>query len=780
MNVRPGRRPTRGSTLRRAATSAALCLAVSTIAPLAAPGMADAQITREPPPPGTGEARLVPASGPSAGGTTVRIAGAGFDRLHLVRFGSAPACIVAVDETGITVVSPAHRPGLARVSIDHPVWGAADSVVYEPYRYVRSPASPPAVERLITASGPAAGGTDVAIAGRGFCRHTGLAVRFGDRQAPQVEVVSDTQLIAVSPPHEGGVVPVTVRAGGTVSRPTPATAYRYSAGGASPSPAGGPSRSTPPGRRGAGWTMCGRATAGPGCPGSMSAPRFLHAVVTLDLPSCRLGRAPAGYPCGQVLVAGGHQMFCSGVCGEPVLDFVELFDPTTGRWRRTAPLPSPRGEFTATLLEDGRVLAVGGQGRGSENILGRADLYDPVRETWVPAAPLGRARFAHTATRLDGPACDDPTRAPWCGKVLVVGGTTQEVGRPALGGAELFDPATGEWSATDGMASVRSNHTATLLPNGYVLVAGGLTKADRPLPSPDPALPAPGGKAAPGASTVANASAEVFHPATGSWRPVGPLAIARFAHTATLLGDGRVLVVGGIDSGEESRPLASAELYDPASGAWSPTRIPGAARAAHVAAPLDDGRVLVAGGGSPFAGLYSPSEASVEVYDPAEASWEAAGSLHYPRAGAVATVLGGPRCRDSGGAPWCGKVMLIGGGFGVVGDDPGLGYLSGPHRRAVTSSALGFDPLALATSELWMCESGTCSGGPAGRGAGTPALLVGVIAVTGSILVLAAWFAVSRGHRPRRPPRSAKRAASMPSAAGAGPRRPGRPTAGDG
>src|SRR5947208_364637 len=137
------------------------------------------------------------------------------------------------------------------------------------------------------------------------------------------------------------------------------------------------------------------------------------------------------------------------------------------------------------------------------------------------------------------------------------------------GSKSLSHLDSGTWTYTGSLNTVRRSHTATLLPNGMVLVAGGF---------------APSGVLA---------SAELYDPVSGTWTATGSLGTARYLHTATLLPNGKVLVAGG---GGSSGTLASAELYDPASGTWTPTGSLHTARREHTATLLPNGMVLVAGG----------------------------------------------------------------------------------------------------------------------------------------------------------------------------------------
>lgn len=224
-----------------------------------------------------------------------------------------------------------------------------------------------------------------------------------------------------------------------------------------------------------------------------------------------------------------------------------------------------QGFHTATLLPNGLVLVAGGVGADGLPVA-VAELYDPALSSWNPTGAMALGRFSHTATLLPD------------GRVLVAGG----VGRLAdifasTRTAELYDPTTGTWSPTASMDVIRDSHTATLLPTGRVLVAGGTTNV----------FP-----------FTATAAAELYDPNLGTWSATGAMSVGRFLHTVTLLPSGKVLAAGGLR--EYNAALAAAELYDPSSGTWASTGSMAAARAGHTATLLIDrktARVVVAGGG---------------------------------------------------------------------------------------------------------------------------------------------------------------------------------------
>ncbi len=262
-----------------------------------------------------------------------------------------------------------------------------------------------------------------------------------------------------------------------------------------------------------------------------------------------------------------------------------------GRVTPTGPMAAPRAAHTATLLPGGTVLLAGGMSRSERHYAAGAERYDPATDAFQPAGAMHTPRASHTATLLP-----DST-------VLLTGG----FGGDYLAGAEVYDPATGAFTPTGAMTAPRAGHTATLLDDGTVLVAGGAGTDGQP-----------------------SAGAEVYDPATGAFRPTGAMTAPRAAHTATLLHDGRVLLAGG-HAGRRAtlRVHADAEVYDPATGAFTPTGGMGVVRHKHAAVRLRDGRVLVAGGSDRRD--WHGRHAGAEVYDPTTGAFAATGPMHAAR-----------------------------------------------------------------------------------------------------------------------------------------------------
>lgn len=294
-------------------------------------------------------------------------------------------------------------------------------------------------------------------------------------------------------------------------------------------------------------------------------------------------------PNGDVLVEGGFGCQDGVVCAS-----AELYAPSSGQWLATGSMSVPRFFHTATLLLTGKVLVAGGWGCG-HGVCGisSAELYDPATGTWQPTGSMHDGRYLHTATLLQ------------TGQVLVVGGEgclPTHICRTA----ELYDAASGAWRMTGSLSVPREEQTPTLLRDGRVLVAGGYG-----------CLP----------SAVCS-SAELYDPKTGAWHPTGSMQESRAGHTATLLPDGEVLVVGGYGcSRHDCHHLASAEVYDPRTGQWRPSGSMRQPREYQTATLLPDGRVLVAGGSVRcLAGKGCVPAKTAEVYVPGGAKRGAAGA----------------------------------------------------------------------------------------------------------------------------------------------------------
>ncbi len=268
---------------------------------------------------------------------------------------------------------------------------------------------------------------------------------------------------------------------------------------------------------------------------------------------------------GKVLIAGGGELDTSGSGSSvPPLATAELFDPATGKFTPTGSMPTGRILHTATLLADGRVLIVGG---GSDTTPNSAPgmLYDPTKGTFTPTGSLAAVRMMHTATRLAD------------GRVLITGGIGEtpagvagSSSNGALAASELFDPGTGAFTATGDLGIGRLGHTATLLGDGRVLIAGGADNFN--ITSTSGATPVP---------MASSTSAELYDPAAGTFSPTGALTTARVFHVAAPMPDGHVLLVGGdggmsgaLSGGTPTDLLKSAEAYDPASGTFSAVQLP--------------------------------------------------------------------------------------------------------------------------------------------------------------------------------------------------------------
>ena len=316
----------------------------------------------------------------------------------------------------------------------------------------------------------------------------------------------------------------------------------------------------------------------------------------------RVGHTATRLTSGKVLVTGGSS-------GTVTLRSAELYDPVAGTFTDTGSMFVARQLHSATLLPDGKVLVSGGYSGSA--YLPSAEIYDPTLGSFSPTTndmPEARMDFASVLVGS---------------KVLIAGGFRQTPGGSQLvnvylSTAVLFDVASMSFGASISMNAERRGPTASLLPGGTVLVAGGR-----------------------GTSGV-NSSAEIFDPVASTFAPTGAMASRREDDTATTLAGGAVLVAGGYNGAND---VATAELYG--SGAFSSTTGPmGTPRALHTASLLADGRVLVAGGVSGASIL-----GTAEFYDPAAGTF----------APATGQNLGTPRSEQTATPLDDGRVLVVGG-----------------------------------------------------------------------------------------------------------------------
>jgi hypothetical protein len=308
-------------------------------------------------------------------------------------------------------------------------------------------------------------------------------------------------------------------------------------------------------------------------------------------------------PDGKVLIAGGFGG--SGTESSPYRS-TEIYDPRTGSFQPAGNMTIGRTGHTATLLKNGKLLIAGGW-TGRYNVRRSAELYDPATGVFAPTGDMVIERAGNTAALLPD------------GRVLVAGGEDRT--ENALSSAELYDPATGRFTRTGDMSEPRGEATATALRNGKILIIGG---GSGHYPSQN-----------------VYRSAELYDPVTGKFTSTGQMSVGRHKHAAVLLASGKVLVVGGSDNRDWHGEYSSAEIYDPATGKFSITGMMSTARfkLPYAAVLLDNGTVLVAGGGS-FAEVFDESKGTFGKVD---------GSLGAARFFASATVLPSGKTLITGG-----------------------------------------------------------------------------------------------------------------------------------
>jgi hypothetical protein len=352
----------------------------------------------------------------------------------------------------------------------------------------------------------------------------------------------------------------------------------------------------------------------------------------LSCPAC------VGYPNGKVLIVGGYDASFA------LLSQGELYDPASGTFSPTGSLANPRKGHSATLLNDGTVLIVGGDTPGGPAVA-VAELYNPLTGTFSQTGSLVTPRANHTATLIQ---CSCPAN----GQVLIAGGVDNDYNYNALSSSELYNPATGAFSATAAMSVPHFSHTASLLDtgSGKVLVAGGYSA---------PYV------ASTGTYQISTDKAEIYDPNLGTFTltsgslhsfPGPGNSLGRVGHTATSIGNGRILIAGG--EGVSYQGLSTPtleEIFDPTLngglGGFTPTARLTYPREYHTATLLTDGKVLFAGGGLVCTGCnLTPPD---ELFDPngnsGVGSFSVGGTLITPRNSPIAVRLAN------------GTVLIVGG-----------------------------------------------------------------------------------------------------------------------
>jgi hypothetical protein len=314
-------------------------------------------------------------------------------------------------------------------------------------------------------------------------------------------------------------------------------------------------------------------------------------------------------------------------------DSAELFDPVSGSFSVIGPPVTGRLNATATLLADGRVLIAGGLGLtgGSDGflpILNSAEIFDPATGTFSATGSMIQGRQKHTATLLGD------------GRVLVAGGYFDHICTTAS--AELFDPATGMFTSTGFMLTERVFHTATLLQSGEVLMAGGSNGC-----APDAADDPPWDPL----------FVELYKPRSGHFAFGGDMSTTRDRPAAILRSDGKVLMLGGIPSlqnlHEQPANPSYAEIYNPAAQAFSAIAGLTILRTGYTVTLLNDGMVLIAGGED----ATGSATTAAQLLDPVSGILSETGAMGYSRVGHTATLLQDGRVLITGGADAKGNAL---------------------------------------------------------------------------------------------------------------------------
>jgi len=320
---------------------------------------------------------------------------------------------------------------------------------------------------------------------------------------------------------------------------------------------------------------------------------------------------------GQVLGAGGDS-YSLTTTKDTVHDQCFLYLPTQNKFMQTGKLNVARAYHTATLLKSGKVLVTGGTSPSTYEK--STEIFDPATGKWTKGKDMFKHRWDHAAVRMQDAK----------NMVLVTGGFYSS---DSTNSVIIYDPTSDTWaSPSSSLTEIRRGHTMTMLKTGDVLVAGGVKGKN--------------------ISTYDSLDTLELFKANGTVLPIAAkMHWKRNGHTATLLQSGKVLIVGGI-CWKGCTGTKVNDIYDPMKNSVTSLGYPGTPPTGHAAAPLKDGRVLVAGNSS-----YKSDSKMAVTYDPQGGltAWKQEPNMHYGRRGPQAVTL------DSG------KVLLVGGDT-----DPGI------------------------------------------------------------------------------------------------------------
>jgi len=295
---------------------------------------------------------------------------------------------------------------------------------------------------------------------------------------------------------------------------------------------------------------------------------------------------------GMIMVAGGIN------AAGAVEKSVELYDPVYNKWTKTGDMKTARRGHAATLLRDGRVLITGGyDGTAATSALNKAETYDPATGVWTnTTGTLIQARRWHTSTLLNSD------------KVLIVGGSVSSGSSTVV---ELFDPATGSFTATASMRIPRQGHTATLLPTGHVLVVGRNNSDNTNL-------------SVNSISVESSRTTEIYTPTgTAAWSDGPVLTYGRYSHTATLIGNAnQLLVTGGYDYGTNKVEILDVATAPTSSSTWLTTATMSTSRALHTSTYVPSIDKVLTIGGYNTSGILT----STELFTPTANTWSTTGN----------------------------------------------------------------------------------------------------------------------------------------------------------